>query len=484
MKLPLPRRLRTRLAFKQTTTFALLAILIAWSAYVLLARRIYDQLDAELQDRAVAVRSMLQVHGNEVRWINKEADTEVRSQFEHAIRYYELMDSNSRAVESSPEMAALNLPWSVEAREAIESGRSTHETITESGGFRLRILNFPVVGEQRHYLLRIGMPLAQADEDTARVRLYLLLLLPLVLLVHWLNSWLLAAAELRPVERIAAAAQQMTSLDMNSRLPVTGNGDEIDQLGSALNTTLARMQGSLQRMSEFLRNLCHEIRQPLTVMRAETEQALRAGASDQNYRETLSSQLEHVQMLASTVSDLMELAQSDDGKIKLRCQREDLSELVQSALDGMKTKASDHRVHLSGTVQQNVIGEFDAGQIWRLVLNLLDNAIKYNRPSGRVDVTLSAHHGVAILSVSDTGCGIAVEEQHRIFERGYRVSATRRTVPGTGLGLHFAHSIARAHGGEIEITSHPGQGSSFLVSLPLVVGPSEAGDDRRDTSVQ
>src|SRR5690348_12847926 len=111
MKLPLPRRLRSRLAFKQTSGFALLAVLAAWSAYVLLARRAYDQLDDELQDRAIAVRSMLQVQGNEVRWINKQADTEVRSQFAHSIRFYELVDTNSHPLES-PEMAALNLPAS------------------------------------------------------------------------------------------------------------------------------------------------------------------------------------------------------------------------------------------------------------------------------------------------------------------------------------------------------------------------------------
>lgn len=484
MKLPLPRRLPTRLAFKQTSGFALLAVLAAWSAYVLLARRAYDQLDAELQDRAIAVRSMLQVQGNEVRWINKEADTEVRSQFAHSIRYYELVDTNSHPVESSPEMAALSLPASQPAREALESGRSTRETVTEPGGFRLRVLNFPVLGEQRHYLLRIGIPLLEADEDTARLRLYLLLLLPLVLLIHWLNSWLLAARELRPLEQIGAAALQMGPLEMNSRFPVTGNGDEIDQLSLALNATLARMQGSLQRMSEFLRNLCHEIRQPLTVMRSEAEQALRSGVSDQNYREMLSAQLEHVQMLARTVSDLMEMAQSDDGKIKLHFQREDLSELVQSAIDGMRTKAAEQGIHLSGTVQQNVVGEFDAGQIWRLILNLLDNAIKYNSPNGRVDVKLSAHGAAALLSVNDTGCGIAPEEQHKIFERGYRVTATSTSVQGTGLGLHFARSIVRAHGGEIEITSQPGQGSSFLVSLPLVGWTPEVAADLRDASVQ
>jgi signal transduction histidine kinase len=120
-------------------------------------------------------------------------------------------------------------------------------------------------------------------------------------------------------------------------------------------------------------------------------------------------------------------------------------------------------------VQQNVIGAFDAGQIWRLLLNLLDNAIKFNRPGGNVDVVLSVHNDVAIISISDTGSGVAHDEQIHIFERGYRSTSARKShVPGTGLGLHFARNIAEAHGGHIEVSSSSGNGSCFRVSLPVL----------------
>jgi signal transduction histidine kinase len=251
-----------------------------------------------------------------------------------------------------------------------------------------------------------------------------------------------------------------------------------------MNITIARVQSSFQRMSEFLRTLSHEIRQPLTVLRAETEQALRLG-NERDYQDTLSKQLEHVELLARTVSDLMELAKSESEQIKLQREKEDLSELVQAAIDGMRPQASDRGIEISGTVQRNIVGAFDAGQIWRLLLNLLDNAIKFNHSGGKVDVSVSVVNEMAMISISDTGSGIAADEQAHVFERGYRTAAARKSsVPGTGLGLHFARVIAEAHGGNIEVHSVPGEGSCFHVSLPLrPVSDSSMPSVQRDATV-
>jgi signal transduction histidine kinase len=140
----------------------------------------------------------------------------------------------------------------------------------------------------------------------------------------------------------------------------------------------------------------------------------------------------------------------------------------------MRGQAGERGIKISGTVQQNIIGAFDAGQIWRLLLNLLDNAIKFNHNGGNIDVILAVHNDAAIVSVSDTGSGIAAEDHAHIFERGYRsISARKSHVPGTGLGLHFARSIVEAHGGRIEVASSSGEGSCFRVSLPLVPATSD-----------
>jgi len=475
MKLTLLRRLSTRLAFKQTVTFALLAVILAWSAYALLARRIYDQVDEELQDRAIAVRSMLQIKAGNVKWLNDEADPEVRAQFEHSVRYYELLDEEGRTLAFSRAMSALHLPRVSSLPISVQPDHYTWQSLT-TGDSRIRIMDMPVLGLQgRHYLLRIGSSLDLADDECHHLRLFLFALVPFIILAHAINAWLMAASSLRRLEQASAAARQITPFDLSNRFPVSGRGDEIDELSTSLNIMVSRVQTSFQRMTEFLRTLSHEIRQPLTVLRAETEQALRLGSSETNYRDTLSKQLEHVELLARTVSDLMEVAQSESEEIKLQREKEDLSELVQTAIDGMRPQANERGIQISGAVQQNVVGAFDAGQIWRLLLNLLDNAIKFNRSGGHVDVALSVYNEVAIVSVSDTGSGIDSDDQTHIFERGYRSLAARKSgVPGTGLGLHFARGIAEAHGGRIELTSTAGQGACFRVILPLL--PATSGE--------
>lgn len=468
MRQLLPRGLRFRLAFKQTLSFALLVIVLAWGAYAFLARHISSKLDDELEDRAIAVRSMLQIRDGQVRWASKTADLEVREHFEKSSRYYQLLDDTGRPIESSRTLAGAPLAFTPAAQEALASGHDEFEDLTVSGG-RLRVLNIPVTGTEMHrYLLRVGLSLVDADEEIAHTGIVILAIVVFLLLLHGANCWLMAGSVLRPLHEIAAAARQITPFDSSKRLPVFGTDDELDQLSNTINATLARLQSSFQRMSEFLRNLSHEVRQPLTVMRAEAEQALRINQGDSTFKDMLSSQLQHVELLARTVSDLMDLAQSDNDEIKLNRQSEDLSELVQAAIDGMRLKSGEGNIQISATIQRNIVGLFDTSQLWRLVLNLLDNAIKFTGPEGRVDVALACHRDMAILSVKDTGCGIPVQEQGRIFERGYRTSSARNSaVPGTGLGLHFARSIAQAHGGNIEVISVPGQGSCFRVSLPL-----------------
>jgi len=469
MKLLLTRHLRTRLALRQTFSFALLVIVLAWSAYGLLARHVYGQLDDEVQDRSIAVRTMLQVRDGHVRWLNQEADSEVREQFEHAIRFYQLLDEKGRVLDSSRELSRFQLSPSKEAQNTLVTGIASYETLQLPNGISLRVSNSRVLGsKQQFYLLRLGVSLSDIEDRMAKTRYTMVGLLLLIILIHGMNAWLMAGTTLRPLETILAAAKQITPFDGTTRLPVPGTHDEFDELSTALNGAISRLQSSYQRMSDFLRNLSHEIRQPLTIMRSETEQALRSNQADSKYRETLTSQLEQIDLLARTISGLMELAQSDDDVVTLQCQSEDLSELIQAAIDGMRLKPNERNIQISGMVQKNIVGQFDAAQIWRLILNLLDNAVKFNRVNGRVDVSLTAHDGLAILSISDTGSGMPKEEQAKIFERGYRCPSSQlSSVPGTGLGLHFARSIVHAHGGHIDFSSVDGEGTCFRVTLAL-----------------
>jgi hypothetical protein len=282
MKVPLPRSLRFRLVFKQTLSFALLVTLLAWGAYAFLARRMSTEFDGELQDRSIAVRSMLNIRDGQVRWLNKEADPEVRDQFERSVRFYQVLDDQARPLESAREWPVEGPEASAKAKETIATGRITWEDVSAPNG-RLRVLNAPVSGPRRQtYVLRIGMSMAGVDEDTFYLRLMHVIVLAFLVLVHAVNSWIIAGKALRPLEQLAAAAEQITPQDREKRLPTFGNGDELDELSRVLNQTLGKLQASVQRMTDFLRSLSHEIRQPLTVMRAETEQALRMSQGDEN----------------------------------------------------------------------------------------------------------------------------------------------------------------------------------------------------------
>lgn len=467
MRLHSTRRLHFRLALKQTMWFGMLACLVAWGIYAFMERRIYNQVDEELQDGAIAVRSMLQIREGRVAWLNEQADAEVGEQFKKLVRYHQILDAEGRVLEASGEFPALQRPMSSVAREALQTGHVGWETLSTPSD-RVRVLDSVVIGQGHRYLMRIGASLADAEEDSQRLVVLILLLVPVIILMHGAICWLMVGAALRPLQQISAAARQISADDLDRRIPVSGTGDELEQLSATLNAMISGFQKSFQRVNESISNLRHELNQPLTVLRAETEQALRGGDLRAEAREVLSKQLEQVELLGRTISELLAVARNDSGGIQLYRESEDLGELVRAAVDGMRMTASERHVTLSGNVQDKLTAQVDAGQMWRLLLNLIDNAIKFNRPNGRVDVMLKEQDGFAVISVIDTGCGIAPGEQASIFERGYRTASARRSeVRGSGLGLYFARSIAEAHEGTIEVSSSPGEGTCVRVFLPL-----------------
>jgi signal transduction histidine kinase len=461
--------LRFRLALKQTVPFAVLVSLLAWAAYALVARHIYNAVDDEIQDRSIAVRSMLQIRHNSVAWLKEQADPEVREKFEKSVRYYQLLDHQGKVLGSSGELPAFQQALSQTAQHALESGRPAYETFLDNARGRVRVYDSMVEGpEHAQFLLRVGFSLADADDICRNIALFMVALVPMIILLQASSSWLTISNALRPLEQINAAAKQISLQHLDRRLPITGRGDELEQLSTTLNSMIAGFQSSFQQTSEFLRNLSHELRQPLTVLRAETEQALRMGNLGDDYRKMLSKQLEHVELLSRTVSGLLANAQSEYTDLRLNRKSEDLYELVRTAVDGMSLSASERGIQIGGDLQQEVVGEFDAGQIWRLLLNLLDNAIKFTSPQGRIDVSLTSDRQAATISVQDTGCGISADELPHIFERNFRATAVvKMGIPGSGLGLSFARKIAESHGGRIEVSSKPGEGSLFRVILPL-----------------
>jgi signal transduction histidine kinase len=216
----------------------------------------------------------------------------------------------------------------------------------------------------------------------------------------------------------------------------------------------------------FSADASHELQTPITTLRGELEVALRSARTPEEYRETLKSALEEIERISRLVEGLLILARAESGALRMDRQAVDLAELVEEVYWRLKVLADQRSVDLFMAVEEAVVVSGDRDRLRRLLVNLVDNAVKYTGPEGRVRLSLTRDRDRACIEVADTGRGIPEESLERIFQPFYR-SEEVVSEQGSGLGLSIARSIALAHGGEVTVTSRPGEGSTFRVLLPV-----------------
>jgi len=295
-------------------------------------------------------------------------------------------------------------------------------------------------------------------------------MMPVALAISLAAGWFLAGRALAPVEGITRAARRIAEGDLSQRLTVPAAADEIGTLVRTFNDMIARLDASFQEVRRFSADASHELRTPLTVMKGETELALRRPRAAEDYRLVLESNLEEIDRLTRTVDELLFLSRADLGEVKMASLPVRLDELTRDVHKQASVLGQEHgaQATLGPLAPATVLG--DELRLRELLLNLVDNAVKYSKPGGIVEVSLATEGGRARLSVSDQGIGIPPEAQARIFDRFYRTNEARaHAKQGTGLGLSICKWIAESHQGRIEVESRPGQGSRFTVTLPLAI---------------
>jgi signal transduction histidine kinase len=275
----------------------------------------------------------------------------------------------------------------------------------------------------------------------------------------------------RPIEEIAQLAGQISRADdLSRRLPDTGRDDEIGQLALALNQTLARLEELFTAQQRFLADVSHELRTPLTTIRGNVDLMRRMGGADQVSLDDIGAELERMTRL---VNDLLLLARADVGSLPIATELVELDTLLLDVYRQVKALSPRVEVHLREVDQVQVAGDPD--RLKQLILNLADNAMKYTPAGGQVFLGLRKSRGYAELTIRDTGIGIPEDDLPFIFDRFYRVDKARaRAHGGSGLGLSIARWIVEVHRGELEVDSALGQGTTFLVRLPLYSSPPEA----------
>jgi len=321
------------------------------------------------------------------------------------------------------------------------------------------------------YLVEVGAPTTPMDTMLEQLLTLLGIGLPLVVLVGIGGGYLLVGRALAPVDQISRKAERITQHNLGERLPVPRTADELERLSLSLNLMIQRIEDALLNSKRFVADASHELRTPLTVLRAELENLISSGHLTLELREAVGSVLEEVDRLGRIVEQLFALSRLDAGEARAEWVSFDLAELAATTADQMGLLAKDKGIAVSCDANRRVPVKGDRARLKQVVVNLLDNAIKYTPEHGVIQLRVAAINGRAVLEVSDSGIGIPREAVPHIFDRFYRVDQARtRDAGGAGLGLSIVRSICAAHGAEVDVESDVGSGSRFRIRLPLANG--------------
>ncbi|HEY6482407.1 MAG TPA: ATP-binding protein [Steroidobacteraceae bacterium] len=318
------------------------------------------------------------------------------------------------------------------------------------------------------YVVEVGLSTAGMEATLRHLLVMLGIGLPIAVLVAVGGGFILVRRALRPVAHIANKAELISQQNLRERLPQLRTGDELEHLSISLNHMITRLEEAILSSKRFVADASHELRTPLTVMRGELESLAQDPKLQGETRETLGSALEEVDRLADIVDGLLALSRLDAGEANSERVMFDLAELATTTADQMSLLAEDRNITVRCEAAGGVFVEGDRPRMKQVVVNLLDNAIKYTPKGGHVLLKIARQGGQAILEVADDGMGIPPEALPHMFERFFRVDDSRsREQGGAGLGLSIVKSICTVHGAEVEVTSTVGNGSCFRVTQPL-----------------
>lgn len=455
--------IQNRLLLVYTAIFSAAIILIALTVYFLPRNRILAQIDTNLEALASEVRPENTVLGPG--GVFRISIPENLANFQTASTFILIVNASGEIVARSSNLAGFEGLLDPDGRKSENNyGLVQHEETS------LRVLTAPLVVPDEGEPIIVGhIQIARLlDNFEAFNRLLVTALLigfaaatASLLLAIWITPSIF-----RPLEDIAVVAQQITRADdLSRRVPDTGRTDKIGDLTRAINQTLERLERLFRAQQRLLADVSHELRTPLTSVRGNLDLMRRMGENDPESMAVIQDEVERMTRL---VGDLLLLARADAGGLPLARQPVELDDVFFEVYRRVGLMQRSVEVVVTEVDQACVLGDSD--RLKQLLINLVDNAIKYTPDGGTVSLSLSKSDGWSRVEIADTGIGIPSEDLPYVFDRFYRVDKARsRSQGGSGLGLSIAKWIARAHGGDIRVESEVGEGTTFTVLLPVLV---------------
>ena len=460
--LRLPNTLAFRLTLWYAGIFALCSCVAFLLFYTLIISLLQERTDQELLGQAQRFSALLASEGVEA--VNNSAVIEAQAAGVKKV-FFRLLNVNGEIFSSSNMSYWKDIGVEVSAAQQLLHGSgSVFQTITiPNRSDEVRIL-YALLSPS--VIVQVG----QAMENQSRFlevfrRIFIITMSFLIVLAAGVG-WFMARRAVSGIEAVTRTAQKISGGSLQERVPVKPRGDEIDQLAATFNQMLNRIQTLLTEIKEMSDNIAHDLRSPITRIRGTAEIALTTGKSLGEYESMAASTVEDCDRLLDMINTMLLISKTEAGVEKPSREEVDITALVRKACELFDPIADDKNVRLSCRAEGEALIPGDARMLQRMLSNVVDNAVKYTLPGGKVEVALTDNElRNIVVTVNDTGVGISEADLSRIFERFYRCDQSR-SQPGTGLGLSLARAIARAHGGDITVASTVNQGSTFMITLP------------------
>ena len=456
--------IRFRLTVWYATIFAVTFAGLAGGVWLAVQHSIRSVVDKDLRSRLEAMRHYVdqQMREGDDSHLRRELseDADVASA-DSSVR---IVSTKGTWIYRSPETEAWD--QKVPRREDLPTDGKTTTIVVR--GQRIRVLSAPLpIG-----VVQVGVSLDQFREMVGLLMWMMFLGSPLLLLLASAAGYWMSSRALRPVDQLATTARNISAQNLTQRLPSRGTADELDRLSDTLNGMLTRLNSAFAKITQFTADASHELRTPVAIIRTTAEITCAKTRTVEEHEKAWDVILTQATRMSQLIDDLLMLVRADSGSQSFSRERIDLAAILRETCDEMQLIAEASGLQLITRISQECPMVGDPDGIRRVFLILLDNAIKYTHPTGRVAVDLELHGsakgGTAVVKVSDTGVGISEEDLPHIFERFYRAAKDRsRKTGGTGLGLTIARYLAERHGGRIQVESEPGAGSTFCLFFPI-----------------
>ncbi|MBI5286966.1 MAG: hypothetical protein HY878_05170 [Deltaproteobacteria bacterium] len=441
--------------------FSLLFLILSLFLYHKLETIVIGSVDSHLHYEVQLLSSLIKAEGGRIDIELSEAETGDYS-IPLSGHYYQVVSSDGNVLALSPSLSIVDAylpipPVSFEPVNTTIIGPGKGILRLHNQSFKLS--NDIIISIQASESLEEAYNLLRLFRDT------ILIVLPVVFLLSGAGIFIITTLSLKPLNLFSDKIGRITERNLNERVDMEGIAHEIKPLAMNFNTMITRLENSFLRQRLFLSDASHEIRTPVSVIKSYCDVMIGKERTIAEYQETLKKIGEMVDKMADTICRILEVSRLESKTFQLRLEELDLMEIMGDVVRLFESSASQQgiAVNLAG-IHWTIKG--DRERLMEAFANLVDNAIKYNRQGGRVDIHVGESGREVVVTVSDTGGGIPPDEREHIFERFYRLPEARDTVRGSGLGLPIVKAIIHAHRGRIEVESEVGKGSRFVVFIP------------------